>query len=105
MGTPAASNVRRAGYPQILPDGRAIFRVNAPDAQNIQLDLAKKYDMVKNSDGVWEVTTDSLTEGFHYYSLIIDGLQLLILQVRHFTVWAGWQVVLRFLSKEMIIMR
>ena len=73
-GTPASSNVRRAKYPQILPDGRAVFRVNAPDAHTIQLDLVKKYDMVKNSEGVWEVTTDSLTEGFHYYSLLIDGL-------------------------------
>jgi len=74
LGTPAPSNVRRAKYPQILPDGRAIFRVTAPDAKMIQLDLVKKYDMVKNNDGVWEVTTDSLTEGFHYYSLLIDGL-------------------------------
>jgi len=32
--------------------------------------------MVKNSEGVWEVATDSLTEGFHYYSLIIDGLEV-----------------------------
>jgi enterochelin esterase-like enzyme len=32
--------------------------------------------MVKNSEGIWEVTTDSLTEGFHYYSLIVDGLAL-----------------------------
>jgi enterochelin esterase-like enzyme len=30
--------------------------------------------MVKGADGTWEVTTDSLTEGFHYYSLIIDGV-------------------------------
>ena len=74
LGTPAPSNVRRAKYPQILPDGRAIFRVNAPDAQKVQLDLAKKYDMVRNNEGIWEVTTDSLTEGFHYYSLLIDGM-------------------------------
>jgi len=74
VGIPAPSNVRRAKYPQILPDSRAIFQVNAPDAQKVQLDLAKKYDMVKNSEGVWEVTTDSITEGFHYYSLLIDGL-------------------------------
>jgi len=74
LGTPAPSNVRRAKYPQILPDGRAIFRVNAPDAQKVQLDLARKYDMVRNNEGVWEVTTDSLTEGFHYYSLLIDGM-------------------------------
>jgi len=74
LGTPAPSNVRRAKYPQILPDGRAIFRVNAPDAQKVQLDLARKYDMVRNNEGIWEVTTDSLTEGFHYYSLLIDGM-------------------------------
>jgi enterochelin esterase-like enzyme len=76
VGIPPSSNVRRAKYPQILPDGRAIFRVSAPDAQRVQLDLAKKYDMVKNSEGIWEVTTDSLTEGFHYYSLLIDGFAI-----------------------------
>lgn len=71
---PAPTNVRSAKYPQITPDGKAIFRLKAPDAQKVQIDLGKKYDMVKNSDGVWEVTTDSLSEGFHYYSLIIDGV-------------------------------
>jgi enterochelin esterase-like enzyme len=76
LGTPASSNIRSAKYPQMLIDGRAIFRVKAPEAQKMQLDLAKKYDMVKNSDGIWEVTTDSLSEGFHYYSLIIDGLAI-----------------------------
>jgi enterochelin esterase-like enzyme len=74
VGIPASSNVRGAKYPQILPDGRAIFRVKAPDAQKVQLDLVRKYDMVKNSEGVWEVTTDSLSEGFHYYSILVDGL-------------------------------
>ncbi|MDX2301977.1 MAG: alpha/beta hydrolase-fold protein [Microscillaceae bacterium] len=74
LGTPAATNVRRAKYPQILPDSRAIFRLKAPEAQKVQLDLVKKYDMVKNQEGIWEITTDSLSEGFHYYSLIIDGV-------------------------------
>ena len=73
VGTPAPTNIRGGKYPQIMPDGRAVFRVKAPDAQKVQLDLAKKYDMVKDGEGVWEVTTDSLTEGFHYYSLLIDG--------------------------------
>jgi hypothetical protein len=58
----------------MLPNGKAIFRIKAPEAQKIQLDLGKKYDMVKNAEGVWETTTDSLSEGFHYYSLIIDGV-------------------------------
>lgn len=74
LGTPASTNVGRVKYPQILPDSRAIFRLKAPDAQKIQLDLGRKYDMVRDAEGFWEVTTDSLSEGFHYYSLIIDGV-------------------------------
>ncbi len=74
LGTAASTNIRNAKYPQMLIDGRAIFRIKAPEAQKVQLDLAKKYDMVKNSEGVWEATTDSLSEGFHYYSIIIDGV-------------------------------
>ena len=76
VGIPASTNVRGVKYPQILPDSRAIFHIKAPDAQKVQLDLAKKYDMIKNNEGIWEVTTDSLTEGFHYYSLLVDGLAL-----------------------------
>jgi enterochelin esterase-like enzyme len=30
--------------------------------------------MVKDSTGIWTVTTDSISEGFHYYSLLIDGV-------------------------------
>jgi len=74
VGRPAETNVRSAKYPQILPNGRAIFRIKALEAQKVQLDFGKKYDMVKNGDGLWEVTTDSLSEGIHYYSLIIDGV-------------------------------
>jgi enterochelin esterase-like enzyme len=75
-GRPAESNVRSAKYPQVLPDGRAVFRIKASDAQKVQLDLVRKYDMVKNGEGIWEITTDSLSEGFHYYSLIIDGVAI-----------------------------
>ena len=74
LGTPASTNVRSAKYPQIMPDGRAVFQIKAPDAQKVQLDLVRKYEMVKNNDGIWSVTTDSLSEGIHYYSLIIDGV-------------------------------
>lgn len=74
LGTAASTNVRSAKYPRIIGGNRAIFRVKAPDAQKVQLDLAKKYDMVKDAGGFWEVTTDSISEGFHYYSLIIDGV-------------------------------
>jgi len=76
VGRPAETNVRSAKYPQILPDGHAVFKIKAPEAQKVQLDLGKKYDMVKNNEGVWEATTDSLSEGIHYYSLIIDGVSV-----------------------------
>lgn len=76
LGTPAPTNVRRSKYPQLLPDNRAIFRFNAPEAHKIQLDLGRKYDMIKDTSGTWEVTTDTLSEGFHYYSLIIDGVAI-----------------------------
>lgn len=74
LGTPAPTNVRGAKYPQIMPDNSVKFRFKAPEAQKVQVDLGKKYDMVKDSEGFWEVTTDTISEGFHYYSLIIDGV-------------------------------
>ncbi|OLY94401.1 Enterochelin esterase [Cnuella takakiae] len=74
LGTPAASNIRSAKYPQVLPDSRVVFRLRAPEAQKVQVDLGKKYDLVKDTGGFWTVTTDSISEGFHYYSLLIDGL-------------------------------
>jgi enterochelin esterase-like enzyme len=76
LGTPAATNVRSSKCPQVLPDSRVIFRIKAPDAQKIQIDLGKKYDMMKDTGGYWTVTTDSISEGFHYYSLLVDGVAL-----------------------------
>lgn len=73
-GAPAATNIRSANYPQILSDHRVIFSIKAPDAKRVQIDLVRKYDLVKDTSGVWTTTTDSVSEGFHYYSLIIDGL-------------------------------
>lgn len=74
VGRPAETSVRSAEYPKIHPDGTATFQIKAPDAEKIQLDLGQKYDMNKTEDGLWKVTTDSLGEGFHYYSLLIDGV-------------------------------
>jgi len=75
-GTPAATNVRNAKYPQILPGNRVIFGLKAPDAKRVQVDLVRKYDLVKDTSGFWTVTTDSISEGFHYYSLLIDGVAI-----------------------------
>ena len=74
LGLPAETNIRNAKYPQILPDSRVIFRIKAPDANKVQVDLVKKYDLQKDTGGYWIATTDSVSEGFHYYSILIDGV-------------------------------
>jgi len=74
LGIPASTNVRSSKYPQILPDSKVIFRTDAPNAQKVQIDLGRKYDMKKNNEGKWTVTTDSISEGLHYYSLLIDDV-------------------------------
>lgn len=76
IGDPASTNVPNAPYPQILPDNRVVFRTKAPHAQKVQVDLGKKYDMVKDTSGYWSITTDPIVIGFHYYSLLIDGVAL-----------------------------
>jgi enterochelin esterase-like enzyme len=73
---PASTNVQGAKYPLLWPDNRVTFRIKAPDAQKVQVDLVKKYDMVKDTGGVWEATTEPVVEGFHYYSLYIDGVAI-----------------------------
>ncbi|MBN1925633.1 MAG: esterase [Prolixibacteraceae bacterium] len=71
---PAPSNINQNQCPCIMPDNSVVFKVKAPDAQNLQIDLGKKYDMVKGVDGLWSVRTEPVEPGFHYYFLIIDGI-------------------------------
>ncbi|TDD99496.1 alpha/beta hydrolase-fold protein [Flavobacterium cellulosilyticum] len=74
LGTPASTNIRNVKYPQILPDNRVVFKIKAPEAQKAQIDLGKKYDLIKDGEGFWNVTTDSISRGFHYYTLLIDNV-------------------------------
>lgn len=69
----AETNAPGMTYPRVDAQNRAIFKIDAPGASNVQLDLGKKYDMVKNEAGLWTVTTETLQPGFHYYYLLIDG--------------------------------
>lgn len=69
-------NVRSAQYPRLLPDNRMEFKVKAPNAKKVQIDLGKKYDLTRNADGEWHGITEPLTPGFHYYFLIIDDVQV-----------------------------
>ncbi|WP_337042272.1 sialate O-acetylesterase [Emticicia sp. 17c] len=68
----AETNAPETEYPKVDELGRAIFRIEAPNVQKLQVDLGKKYDMAKDDKGVWTVTTEPLQPGFHYYYLIAD---------------------------------
>jgi enterochelin esterase family protein len=71
------TNINRSGYPRVLSDNSVMFRVNAPQAQQVQVDLCgTKYDMQKGEGGTWTVTTKPQVPGFHYYSLVIDGVSV-----------------------------
>ena len=68
--------VRGAQYPRITPYHRAQFKVEAPEPKLVQIDLGKKYDLVRNEKGEWLGTTEPLGPGFHYYFLIVDGVRV-----------------------------
>ncbi len=71
------TNINRTSYPRVLADNSVMFHVNAPQALNVQIDLGgTKYDMKKSASGAWTLTTKPQVPGFHYYSLIIDGVSV-----------------------------
>jgi enterochelin esterase-like enzyme len=70
---PSSLNIPGAPYPCVMPDRRVTFRVAAPDAQKVHVRVGTGFDLAKQSDGLWYVTTTPLVEGFHYYMLNIDG--------------------------------
>ena len=75
-GERAELNVRSAMYPRLLPGNRLEFKVKAPEAKKVQIDLGRKYDLTRNDKGEWTGITDPLTPGFHYYFLIVDGVSV-----------------------------
>jgi enterochelin esterase-like enzyme len=71
---PASTNTFISQYPAVNPQTRqATFRVVAPYAQVVQLQLGGSHLMKKDDKGVWWYTTDPLVVGFHYYAIKIDS--------------------------------
>ncbi len=70
------SEVNQLGklYPQVKSERCVRASISAPQANKVQLDLGGvKYDMVKDTNGVWTGESAPQDEGFHYYQLNIDG--------------------------------
>lgn len=65
-------------FPKVDKEYRAYFRVVAPDAHRVQVDICgKKYDMRRDQQGVWCAVTDPLVVGFHYYFINIGGMNVI----------------------------
>ena len=76
---PAASNIRGAQYPRVLPDLNVLFQVRAPDAQKVEFNLGggNRLSATKDANGYWIAKTNApLVPGFHYYWLVINGVQV-----------------------------
>ena len=57
----AGSNVPGQQYPKIDSEHHAEFRLRAPGAGRVQLDIGgHKYDLTTNSQGIWSVVTPPL---------------------------------------------
>jgi enterochelin esterase-like enzyme len=76
---PSSCNTFLSQYPAVNAQTRqAMFRVVAPTAKKIQVDLAnKRYDMTKDEKGVWTCTSEPQVVGFHYYSIWIDSVAVM----------------------------
>ena len=75
---PSELNQPGQQYPQVNSQGYARFRIEAPDAQavNVGLGLGGQggTQLKKTYDGSWVGTTAGpMDEGFHYYHITVDG--------------------------------
>ncbi len=69
----ATSNLPGAEYPRVDEKGRAMFRIYAPEAARVAVQIGGTYDMTREGDGHWWATVSGLPPGFHYYQFVIDG--------------------------------
>src|SRR6476469_2303652 len=68
---PSSLNQGGKQYPQVNSEGRARFRIAAPQAQSVKSSFSGENRVEKGADGAWLITTRPLDEGFHYYMLNI----------------------------------
>jgi enterochelin esterase family protein len=71
---PSSVNQPGKEFPQVNSEGRVRVQIKARDAHKVQLDIgATKYDLTKDTSGVWTGESAPQDEGFHYYQLWVDG--------------------------------
>ena len=73
---PATTNQEGKEYPQVNSEGRIKFRVVAPEATSVSCSFRDSSTFVKDEKGAWIGITRPLDEGFHYYTIKIDGAEV-----------------------------
>ena len=61
-------------YPRVDNQHQGYFRLYAPTAKEVHLNLQGRHDMEKDSDGWWYCTTKPLVVGPHFYHFVVDGM-------------------------------
>ena len=68
----------RVVSPDVLPDGRVTFRLNAPKALDVALTgefMPGPRNFDKGADGVWTITVGPVEPETYHYNFIIDGVR------------------------------
>jgi enterochelin esterase-like enzyme len=66
--------------PKVLPDGKVLFSIYAPNAESVRLfgtdifGFSPGAEMTKREDGVWEVTIGPFEPGAYRYCFNVDGV-------------------------------
>jgi enterochelin esterase-like enzyme len=72
----ASSNQPGKEYPKVNSEGRIKFRIEAPEAKSVGVSFRDSGAFTKGEDGAWYGVTRPLDEGFHYYTIKIDGAEV-----------------------------
>lgn len=74
---PGFGKVAGPPSPEILSDGRVIFRLLAPKASEVMLNggwTGGRVAMSKDDKGIWSVTVGPIPSEFYWYDFIVDGV-------------------------------
>jgi enterochelin esterase family protein len=75
----AAGGMPPPESPEVLPDHRVTFRLEAPHATTVKLRGIQRVqiDLNKDPKGIWSTTVGPLPHGIYGYSFIVDGEPML----------------------------
>lgn len=77
------SNVPNVISPEILQDNSVIFRLYAPEANNVTISGEwmignnSNEKLIKSEDGIWTIKTSPLKDEFYEYSFKVEGIRAL----------------------------